>query len=118
MRPSAFLVNVARGAIVDQAALTAALQESRIAGAALDVFEQEPTNSDDPLLTLENVVLSPHAIGLTDEGFLTSGHSACEAVVAVSRGQVPQHVVNPAVLDHPAFRKKLDRYAARNGASG
>lgn len=101
MKPSAFLVNVARGPIVDQHALTDALRERRIAGAALDVFEQEPIDPNDPLLALDNVVLAPHAIGLTDEIFRESGRSACRAVVALAEGRVPEYVVNREALSHP-----------------
>jgi D-3-phosphoglycerate dehydrogenase len=105
MKPTAFLVNVARGPIVDQAALTEALQERRIAGAALDVFEREPPEPDDPLLSLDNVILAPHAIGLTDEIFRGSGRSACRSVLAVARGRVPDYVVNRDALDHPRLKE-------------
>lgn len=101
LKRTAFLVNVARGPIVDQRALTEALRERRFAGAALDVFEQEPIDPDDPLLQLENVILSPHAVGLTDEAFVGSGRSACEAVLALARGEVPRCPANPEALDHP-----------------
>ena len=98
MKPTAFLVNVARGPIVDQPALTDALRERRIAGAAVDVFEREPVDPNDPLLELDNVVLAPHAIGLTDEIFSGSGQSACRSVLAVAEGRLPEYVVNRAVL--------------------
>jgi phosphoglycerate dehydrogenase-like enzyme len=65
MKPTAVLINVARGAVVDEAALIRALREGRIAGAALDVFEQEPLPADSPLWTLEDVVISPHVAGFT-----------------------------------------------------
>jgi phosphoglycerate dehydrogenase-like enzyme len=104
MKPSAFLINVARGPIVDQAALTEALQVRRIAGAALDVFEQEPVDSADPLLALDNVVLAPHSIGLTDEIFRESGRSACRSVIDVAEGRAPRYVVNREVLAHPRLR--------------
>jgi D-3-phosphoglycerate dehydrogenase len=111
LKPTAFLVNVARGPIVDQRALTDALRERRLAGAALDVFEQEPIDPDDPLLQLDNVILSPHAVALTDEAFAGSGRSACEAVLAFARGEVPRHVANPEALDHPRLHDRLYAHA-------
>lgn len=113
MKPSAYLVNVARGPIVDQRALTEALRERRIAGAALDVFEQEPPNPDDPLLALDNVILAPHAVCLTDEWALTTGRSACTAALGVAGGRVPRYVVNREALERPALQEKLRRYATR-----
>jgi D-3-phosphoglycerate dehydrogenase len=101
LKPSAFLINVARGPIVDQRALAELLAERRIAGAALDVFEREPVDADDPLLSLDNVILSPHAVALTDEAFTGNGRSACSAVAALARGELPRHVVNPEALSHP-----------------
>ncbi len=98
MKPTAFLVNVARGPIVDQRALTEALRDGVIAGAGLDVFEREPVDPDDPLLALDNVVLAPHAIGLTDEIYRESGRSASRAVAAVAAGGVPDYVVNREAL--------------------
>ena len=65
MRPSAYLINVSRGAVVDQAALVGALQSKKIAGAALDVFEEEPLPADSPLWEMDNVILSPHIAGLS-----------------------------------------------------
>jgi phosphoglycerate dehydrogenase-like enzyme len=107
MRSTSYLINVARGPIVDQAALTRVLQEKRIAGAALDVFEQEPIDPRDPLLSLDNVILAPHAICWTDECFLGNGRSACQSIVDFASGRVPKHVVNREVLNHPALRGKL-----------
>jgi phosphoglycerate dehydrogenase-like enzyme len=107
MKPSAYLVNVARGPIVDQRALTDALRGRRIAGAALDVFEREPIDPDDPLLELDNVIVTPHAVGLTDEHFRVSGRSACRAVLDVAAGRVPAYVVNPEALDHPSLQRRL-----------
>ena len=101
MKPSAFLVNVARGPIVDQQALTEALRDQRLAGAALDVYEREPIDPEEPLLALENVILAPHAIGLTDEIFRASGESACRSVIALAEGRVPEYVVNREALSHP-----------------
>jgi D-3-phosphoglycerate dehydrogenase len=107
MRPGAYLVNVARGPIVDQAALTDALRGRRIAGAALDVFEREPLPPDDPLGELDNVLLAPHAVGILDQTFRLVGRSACESVGAVAAGAVPRHVVNPEALDHPRLKGRL-----------
>jgi phosphoglycerate dehydrogenase-like enzyme len=111
MKPTAFLINTARGAIVDQKALTVALQEKRIAGAALDVFEQEPTAPDDPLLKLDNVILSPHILARTDECFRGLGYSATDSVLAVASGRVPRYVVNRAVIDDERLQAKLQRFA-------
>jgi phosphoglycerate dehydrogenase-like enzyme len=100
MKPTAYLINVARGPIVDQQALTAVLRERRIAGAGLDVFEQEPIDPADPLLALDNVVLAPHALCWTDECFAGNGRSACQSIVDVAAGRAPQHIVNREALKH------------------
>jgi phosphoglycerate dehydrogenase-like enzyme len=107
MKPTSFLINVARGPIVDQAALTVLLKERRIAGAALDVFEQEPIDPRDPLLALDNVILAPHAICWTDECFLNNGRSAVKSILDVAAGRIPQFVVNREVLEQPALVAKL-----------
>jgi D-3-phosphoglycerate dehydrogenase len=111
LKPTAFLINVARGPIIDQAALTRALQERRIAGAGLDVFEPEPIDPHDPLLSLDNVILAPHALCWTDELFLGNGRAACQSILDVAAGRAPKHVVNRAVLNDPALQAKLRRYA-------
>jgi len=100
MKPTAYLVNVARGPIVDQPALTDALRNRRIAGAALDVFDPEPSEPDDPLLGLDNVLLSPHAVAWTDELARGNGGSAIAAVLDTFAGRRPDHVVDPAAFDH------------------
>lgn len=107
MKESAFLVNVARGAVIDQTALTAALRERRIRGAGLDVFEQEPIDSADPLLSLDNVLLTPHALCSTDQCLRDCGASACAGIVDVAAGRIPEFVVNRGVLEHPALLEKL-----------
>ncbi len=109
MRDTAYLINVARGPIVDQKALTVALRERRIRGAGLDVFEQEPVDPGDPILTLDNVIVAPHAICWTDECFLGNGRSACESILDVAAGRVPKHVVNRAALEHPRLKDRLRR---------
>lgn len=112
LKPTAYLVNVARGPIVEQAALTEALAAGRLAGAALDVFEQEPIAAGDPLLALENVILAPHAVGLTDELFRLGGESVSRSVLAVARGEVPEHVLDREVLVRPDVRSRLAARAA------
>ena len=98
MKRSAFLINTARGPIVDEAALVAALQSGGIAGAGLDVFEEEPTPASNPLLKMDNVVLTPHGICFTDECMRGLAESAFRAVRDVAAGRTPPYVVNPYVL--------------------
>jgi phosphoglycerate dehydrogenase-like enzyme len=113
MKPTAFLINTARGPIVDQRALTEALQEKRIAGAGLDVFEKEPIDPADPLLSLDKVILSPHGLAWTEEIVRDNGLEACDHILSVARGELPEGLVNHEVANHPAFRRKLERYAGR-----
>jgi len=112
MKPTAYFINTARGPIVDEKALYAALSERRIAGAALDVFEQEPIGADHPLVSLDNVILTPHSICWTDEFFRNNAESAFRSVVAVATGHAPTFVVNREVLLHPAVRARLGGTAA------
>jgi D-3-phosphoglycerate dehydrogenase len=107
MKPTAYLINTARGPIVDQRALTTALAAHQLAGAALDVFEMEPIEPDDPLLALDNVILAPHAICWTDECFQGNGESACRGIVDVAAGRVPRSIVDRAALSHPRMRARL-----------
>jgi D-3-phosphoglycerate dehydrogenase len=100
MKPGAFFINVARGPIVDEKALYEALAARRIAGAGLDVFEEEPTPADNPILKLDNVIVSPHALCWTDELFGNIARTAIGAVLAVHAGRRPEFVVNPAALSH------------------
>ena len=116
MKPSAFLINTARGPIVDQKALTDALIERRIAGAGLDVFETEPPPESDPILKLDNVILTPHALCWTDQCFAGNGAADVQAVIDVQHGRVPRGVVNRKVLDDPRFHARLKSYGSRAGA--
>jgi phosphoglycerate dehydrogenase-like enzyme len=113
MRPDAVLVNTSRGPIVDETSLIRALQEGWIRGAALDVFEREPIEASNPLLKMENVILTSHSIGWTEELFRDMGRIDCEGALAIRRGEVPNHVVNREVLTRPGFQGKLRRYKER-----
>ena len=107
MKPGAFFINVARGPIVDEKALYEALAARRIAGAGLDVFEEEPTPADNPILKLDNVIVSPHALCWTDELFGNIARTAIGAVLAVHAGRRPEFLVNPSALSHPRARAWL-----------
>jgi phosphoglycerate dehydrogenase-like enzyme len=109
MKPDAFLLNLARGGIVDEVALYDALANQRIAGAALDCFEHEPVTTPHRLGELENVILAPHSIAWTNELFRDIGRSACQSLLDLSQGQRPHGVVNPELFDNAAFQEKWDR---------
>ena len=98
-------------------ALYQALTAGQIKGAALDVFEQEPVDPDDPILTSPGLVGAPHSLGYWDELFRRSVADACAAILDVAAGRVPGDVANPQVLESDAFRAKLARFAARRGGS-
>lgn len=110
MKPTAYLINLARGPIVDQRALVEALANGRIAAAAIDVFEEEPVPPDDPLLGLDNVMLAPHWAGVTRDFARAMGVIDCEGMLALARGEVPPYVVNREVLGRPGFKAKLARF--------
>ena len=99
MKPSAYLINTSRGGVIDEPALATALRAGQLAGAGLDVLEQEPPPPDHPLLTLENVILTPHSATQTEEALRRTSEHVSAGVLAVLRGQRPQWCVNPAVLD-------------------
>jgi len=109
MKRSAFFINTARGPVVDEAALTDAIANKQIAAAAIDVFEQEPTPVDNPLLKFDNVIVAPHAVCHTDECMRLLGESAFTSAVDLAHGRQPRHVVNPEALKHPALSGKLHR---------
>lgn len=98
MKPSAFLINTARGAVVDESALIKALQEGRIAGAGLDVFEKEPVDPENPLLKMENVVTLPHVGSATEATRRAMVDLAADNILAVVQGKPPLTPVNPEVL--------------------
>lgn len=105
MKPTAWLVNVGRGPVVDEAALVEALRERRIAGAMLDVYEHYRIEPGHPLFALDNVILTPHLSGMTRESRRRMGRAAAEATLAMLAGERPAHLVNPDVW--PKFRARL-----------
>jgi len=99
MKSSSFLINVARGEIVDETALVEALETKNIAGVALDVFSQEPPESDNPLLQKDNVILTPHMAALTRECVIRMATVVVQEVLKVLGGEKPSFIVNPQVYD-------------------
>ncbi|WP_172383267.1 phosphoglycerate dehydrogenase [Streptomyces sp. MNP-20] len=95
MRPGAYLINTARGGVVDEEALADAIASGHLAGAALDVTEQEPLPPDSRLRAFDNVLVTGHIAGATVQARARSGRSAAEQVIAVLSGHAPEHVVNP-----------------------
>lgn len=99
MKKSAILINISRGAVVDEHALVEALKKKQIAGAGLDVFEEEPVKPDNPLLHMENVAATLHRLGATWEGLERTALAVQEAVLDILEDKVPKYIVNPEVLD-------------------
>jgi len=98
LKPSAFIINTARGGIINHGALLDILQRKAIAGYATDVFDEEPPSPEDPLFQQENVMVAPHCIAWTDELFEEIGSTACRQVVQIFKGETPDFLVNPEVL--------------------
>jgi D-3-phosphoglycerate dehydrogenase len=107
MRPGAFFINVARGPVVDEPALIAALKANRIAGAALDVFEQEPVDPGNPLLAMDNVIVTPHSLCWTDECFHNMASIGLRSIIDVLSGRRPEFLVNRDALEHPRVKAWL-----------
>jgi len=109
MKPTAWVVNTARGRVIDEEALVAALREERIAGAALDVMEREPLDPDSPLLGLRNVIVSPHVAGSSIEGIRRLRERAAEIALQVAMGGLPERqvVVNKDLYDRLAALPEL-----------
>lgn len=108
MKPDAILVNVSRGAVIDDAALITALAERRIAGAALDVFVEQPLPAGHPYYGFDNVIVTPHMAGLTEESMMRMGVTAAEEALRVLRGELPKNLRNPEAL--PAFRNRFSAF--------
>lgn len=99
MKSDAVLINVSRGPVVDEAALIEALRARQIRGAALDVFDVQPLPSDSPLLQMDNVVLSSHMAGLTQDAITRIGHKIADQVLQVLDGCLPEYLCNPEIRD-------------------
>jgi len=104
MKKSAFLLNTSRGGVVHEADLIQALKDGVIAGAGLDVFENEPLKPDNGLLTLQNVILTPHTAALTAECVVRMAVSGAQRVVEVFDGKIPENIANPKALEHPRWK--------------
>ena len=108
MKPSAWLINTSRGGLVDHDAVWQALQEDRLGGAALDVFDPEPPDLDRPLFRHERVIVTPHAAFLSEESLLELRTRATRQIVDVLRGRRPEHVANPQACEGLSERSQLD----------
>jgi microcystin synthetase protein McyI len=107
MKPTAYLMNCARGPLVDEKALTEALRNKVIAGAALDVFEPEPSLDDNPLYQMPNVIVTPHLAGVTRESTKRMAMGAAEQTLQVLRGERPPRIVNPEAWDQFMERRRV-----------
>lgn len=117
MKHTAYFINVARGELVDQVALVQMLRTRRIAGAGLDVFDHEPLPAGDPLLTLDNVIVTPHWSASTSDVWQATAQAMTAGMLKSASGEIPDDVVNREVLDRPGFRHKLARFAANQSAA-
>lgn len=116
MKPTAFLINTARGRIVDEPALIEALQERKIAGAALDVFAREPLEEDSPLFKLDNVILTPHSAGWTDNFARKTAESISTTIRSIMNGELPANTVNRRELEASGVTPRYLRYRAHQQA--
>lgn len=107
MKPTAFVINTSRGAIVDPEGLLASLEEGDIAGAALDVLPEEPPPPDDPLILHAKTIITPHAAFNSEESLLELQRAAATQMADVLSGKLPEFVVNPQVSDQPNLRAAL-----------
>jgi D-3-phosphoglycerate dehydrogenase len=105
MKPDALLVNVARGPVIDDEALIAALREGRIGGAALDVFATQPLPDEHPYFGFENVIVTPHMAGITEESMMRMGTGAAAETLRVLAGDLPINLRNPEVVEH--YRRRF-----------
>ncbi len=116
MKPTAYLINTARGPVVDQKALHKALVDGTIAGAGLDVFEVEPAPADAPIFKLDNVIVSPHSLCWTDQCFAGNGAADIAAVLEIMHGRQPRGVINKEVFENAKWKRRLADLGARFAA--
>ncbi|RUX27557.1 hydroxyacid dehydrogenase [Mesorhizobium sp. M7A.F.Ca.US.011.01.1.1] len=105
MKPQALLINVSRGPVIDDDALIEALQKRRIGGAALDVFATQPLPSNHPYFGFDNVIITPHMAGITEESMMRMGVGAAGEALLVLAGKLPVNLRNPEVVDH--YRRRF-----------
>jgi D-3-phosphoglycerate dehydrogenase len=105
MKPGAILVNVSRGPVVDDQALIAALAGGRLLGAALDVFAAQPLPADHPYYGFDNVIVTPHMAGITEESMMRMGLGAAEEALRILRGGLPVNLRNPEA--EAAYRRRF-----------
>jgi D-3-phosphoglycerate dehydrogenase len=110
MKSTTYLISTSRGPVVDEPALIQALEQGWIQGAGIDVFEQEPVDPDNPILKMDNVVVSPHSLGHTDEYYKLAWSGKLRQAAQILRGEIPEALVNREVLEKPAFRAKFKKF--------
>ena len=110
MKQSSFLINVARGPIVDENALIKALKKKWIQGAGIDVFEKEPIQPDNPLIKMKNVIITPHSLCWTDEFFSVMWRQIFLQISQIIEGNTPSGIVNKEVWGTVKFQEKLKRF--------
>ena len=118
MKKTALLINTARGPIIDEPALVKALQEGWLMGAGLDVFEQEPPSPDNPLFKLDNVILTPHALCVTNELVMRQWEEVLSQMSQIIKGEMPENMVNPEAWHTEAFQAKLRRFLSETKTAG
>lgn len=111
LKPTAYLINVGRGELIDQPVLVRALRERWFAGAGLDVFEHEPLPPDDPLTQLDNAILTPHWLPSTRRAGRLTMETMARGMLAIASGKLPDNIVNPGVIERAGFQRKLARFA-------
>jgi len=110
MKQSSFLINIARGPIVDEIALIKALRKKWIQGAGIDVFEKEPIQPDNPLIKMKNVIITPHSLCWTDEFFSVMWRQIFLQISQIIEGNIPSGIVNKEVWGTIKFQEKLKRF--------